>query len=226
MRKKFDKDIDREWVVYKITNPIGQIYIGCTCNFKERLSHYRNVNCVKQKLIYASLVQYGYAQHTVEIIDKFVSNYQYAQGKELFWVKSNLSNATKWPEYNGMNISAGGQGALGVKASEKKLLMLRSRKGHIKSEETRRLIGIGNKGKISPFRGVPMTPEQRKAHGESQIICRGKPVIVYDLNMNLIGEYGAVKLAARELNVDSKNVFAILAGRIKTPKKYIYKYKQ
>lgn len=56
--------------IYKITNPVGQIYIGQTKNLERRMESYRKLDCIKQKLIYASLRRYGFNTHRVEILKR------------------------------------------------------------------------------------------------------------------------------------------------------------
>ena len=54
-------------VIYKITNPNNKIYIGCTIDFKRRLSEYRRLSMVGQVKLYNSLVKYGFDNHVFEI---------------------------------------------------------------------------------------------------------------------------------------------------------------
>lgn len=55
--------------IYKITSPSGRIYIGQTVNFKERLRHYRQMHCYKQRKLYASLKKYGFEKHFFEMLE-------------------------------------------------------------------------------------------------------------------------------------------------------------
>lgn len=57
-------------VIYKITNPKGKIYIGCTIDFKRRLSEYRRLSMAGQIKLYNSLVKYGYDNHIFEIVEE------------------------------------------------------------------------------------------------------------------------------------------------------------
>ena len=108
----------RDWVIYKITSPSGRVYIGKTTNFSYRQSFYRNKNCKQQPLIRKSLVKYGYEAHKVEIIDQFKSGNDFSSGKEMFWIRSYMSNVSKWPEQRGLNLTDGGQGGVGKKMSD------------------------------------------------------------------------------------------------------------
>lgn len=55
-------------VIYKITNPLGQIYIGQTRHFDRRMESYEKLDCKSQPLIYKSLKTYGFASHSVSIL--------------------------------------------------------------------------------------------------------------------------------------------------------------
>jgi group I intron endonuclease len=57
-------------VIYKITNPTGKIYIGCTIDWKRRFSEYRRLSMVGQRKLYNSLKKYGYENHVFEIIEE------------------------------------------------------------------------------------------------------------------------------------------------------------
>jgi group I intron endonuclease len=57
-------------VIYKITNPNGKIYIGCTIDWKRRFSEYRRLSMVGQRKLYNSLKKYGYENHVFEIIEE------------------------------------------------------------------------------------------------------------------------------------------------------------
>lgn len=50
----------KKYVIYKIINPIGQIYIGQTCDIERRINTYRRLQCKGQYLLYASLKRYGF----------------------------------------------------------------------------------------------------------------------------------------------------------------------
>ena len=54
--------------IYKIKSPSGKIYIGQTKRPSQRKSAYKYLRCVKQKMIYNSLLKYGWINHSFEII--------------------------------------------------------------------------------------------------------------------------------------------------------------
>lgn len=72
-------------VIYKITNPKGKIYIGCTIDFKRRLSEYRRLGIVGQTKLYNSLIKYGYDNHKFEIIEE--CNDKILHEREIYFIK-------------------------------------------------------------------------------------------------------------------------------------------
>lgn len=107
------------WTIYKIENPKGKIYIGVTSNFRKRLNYYTNHKGInRQRRLSASLVKYGCEEHKFSILEEFVSDSDYALGKEMFWIRNYMSNYCKWPEFNGLNLTDGGQGTIGYKMSD------------------------------------------------------------------------------------------------------------
>lgn len=57
-------------VIYKLTNPAGQAYIGQTRNLNKRMENYRTLNCKSQRLLYKSLVTYGFNNHQLQILKR------------------------------------------------------------------------------------------------------------------------------------------------------------
>ena len=62
--------------IYKITNPKGKVYIGCTIDLKRRENNYKLKKCFTQKLIYESILFYGWEEHKFEVIEFSDSQYQ------------------------------------------------------------------------------------------------------------------------------------------------------
>ena len=75
----------RDKVIYKIINPNNKIYIGCTIDFKRRLSEYRRLSMVGQVKLYNSLTKYGYNNHKFEIIEE--CNEDILHEREIYWIK-------------------------------------------------------------------------------------------------------------------------------------------
>jgi group I intron endonuclease len=56
--------------IYKITNPLGQVYIGQSINIEKRFMAYKKLRCRKQPRIYNSLKRFGVKNHRFEIVTK------------------------------------------------------------------------------------------------------------------------------------------------------------
>lgn len=139
----------REWTIYKITSPSNRVYIGVTSDLIRRKRSYSGMYCKSQPVLYNSIKKYGFKYHSFEIIDSFTSTISYAHDKEMFWIRSFMSNGFKYPEQQGMNRTDGGQGTLGCPKTEaEKIASSKRNKGYRHTEEAKRKISeasIGNK---------------------------------------------------------------------------------
>lgn len=220
-----EKEKIRQWWIYKITNPLGSVYVGLTGNIKERLKQHRSGH-KNLGLLYASIKEHGSKNHQQEILDSFESNKEYAIGKELFWVRSYMSNVNKYPKQNGMNLVDGGGGIGAVFTEERKRKISILHKGN-KYSFGRKLttghiekIRIGNMGKK-----VKDTSRIK----ENNIIQRGKPILQFDLFGKLINEFRTGVEAASALDITPETLRSILRGKTKRPnyanRHYTLKYK-
>ena len=134
------------WSIYKITNPNNRVYIGVSSNIQRRLKDYRRGVKQSQPLIMRSLSKYGIESHNFEIIDSFESDLNFAMGKEMFWIRSYMSNSHKFPEQKGMNLTDGGQGAKGYKMNEaQRKAMSERNKGYKHTPEALKKISEASK---------------------------------------------------------------------------------
>lgn len=216
----------KNWTIYKITNPIGQIYIGCTSNFHKRMYSYRLKRDAvkKQRLLYAYLQKYDFINHAVEIIEEFDDSGIFAEGKEMFWIRTCMSNNGKWPEMNGLNLSDGGKGNIGVvHNAEVKLKYANARKGKKLTQEhieKIRKANIGNKHTL----GIKSTQEAINARRIARN-KQAKSIIQCDLNGNYINEFKSVNEAASILGIDKSNIYGLLCGQLKKLRGFTFKYK-
>ena len=108
-------------VIYKITNPKNKIYIGCTIDFKRRVSEYRRLRMTGQTKLYNSLVKYGYDNHKFEIIEECTNKILHE--REIYYIK--YFNCIK----EGLNIRLGSRtGALMESTKQKISKALKGRK--------------------------------------------------------------------------------------------------
>jgi group I intron endonuclease len=151
---------DITWYVYKLTNPNGKVYVGLTKDLDGRRKDYEREDCKNQVAIHRSLKKYGFSNHSFEQIDQFVSSYDYALGKEIFWIRSFMSNAGKFPEQQGLNMTDGGRGSMGRKLSEETKEKLRQANiGKKYSAETKAKLSRLRTGK--KIKNI-WTPEKRE----------------------------------------------------------------
>lgn len=54
--------------IYKITSPIGKVYIGQSKKIEQRFKYYKTLNCKSQHKLYNSLKKYGVDKHKFEVI--------------------------------------------------------------------------------------------------------------------------------------------------------------
>lgn len=157
----FNKKNDgcRKWWVYKITNPNGREYIGVTSQINKRINHYKKASNKSQTLIMRSIKKYGWDSHFFSILDEMYCNTSAALSKEIFWIRSHMSNFSKYPEMKGMNLTDGGEGALGYKLSEeaKKKLSVKNRQYRHTDEAKRK---IGEAAKVN-LKGRKLTEETK-----------------------------------------------------------------
>lgn len=230
----------RDWTIYKITNPKGRIYIGKSSNYIQRLRHYKSIKGKGQLLMHRSMLKYGVSSHKFDVVDTFTNTGIYAEGKEMFWIKTFMSNISKFPEMKGINMTDGGEGALGCKKSDKFREDCRKRnlgKKHTqewKDNQSVRMKGnkysLGvkmsteNKIKMSVrLKGVKFSEEKRKIYESAFIKCKGKPIIQTTEKGEYIKEFPGIYMAQRELGVH--NITLVLQGKMKNTKGLFFKYK-
>lgn len=143
------------WSIYRITNPEGYVYIGRTNNLGRRKSYYKSIYNKKyagKSLINNSLNKYGFESHVFEVIDEIFGTNKDIGSKEMFWIRTYMSNRNKWRDMNGLNLTDGGSGGMaGYKAPQEYKDRLKGRvsnmKGKKHSPETIALLKIKLKGK-------------------------------------------------------------------------------
>jgi group I intron endonuclease len=139
-KQKYFSEKQKGGVIYKITNPTGKIYIGCTIDWKRRFSEYRRLSMVGQRKLYNSLKKYGYENHVFEIIEE--CNETMLHEREIYYI--NYYNCIT----EGLNIRLG------------------NRNGRL-TEETKQKISESLKGrpvtwKTHGSKGYKYTDEQKQ----------------------------------------------------------------
>ena len=164
----------RTWWIYKITNPNGKVYIGKTCDIKSRKRHYRSLSNTKQQhLIHNSIIKHGFDNHKFEIIEEFDGTASDVASKEMFWIRSHMSNHRKWPNI-GLNLTNGGDGDIGrIWTEDERRKMSEIKKGnpYKHTDEAKKRIGEAAKGN-KYCAGRKHTEEWKKASSERH---KGRP---------------------------------------------------
>ena len=187
--------------IYKITSPIGKVYIGQSWDIKKRAKGYKSGRAKGQPYLHNSLVKYGKASHKFEVIHKLeetVTQEELNYWETFYWQKCkdegiNVLNI-KEPGSNGKHSEEtkrkmseywkGNKNCLGHKRSEEtKRKMSEAKKGKTLSEETKRKMSEAKKSmseetkrkmseaKKGVLRG-PRTGEYKRKMSEAKI---GKP---------------------------------------------------
>jgi group I intron endonuclease len=127
--------------IYKITSPSGRIYVGQSKNIEKRLSYYSGLQCVEQRKIYASLVKYGWENHTFEIIETCF--YSDINEREKHWISFYNSSSE-----DNLNILHGGKGSSGrVWTRELRDKLRNANLGRKQSTETIQKRALANTGR-------------------------------------------------------------------------------
>ena len=152
--------------IYKITNPIGESYIGQAIDIERRWSTHRNENYWKYYKLYDSFRKYGVDEHTFEVqkeclredLNKLERHYQ----EEFDTVDNGLNHiyqeADEAPRVFSEESKRKMSEAKKNMSEETKRKMSEAQKGKKHSEETKRKMSEARKGKKRP----PMTEEQKE----------------------------------------------------------------
>lgn len=230
--------------IYKITNPNGKVYIGQSINVNVRKRHYKGLRCKDQPSIYNSLKKYGWENHKFEIIEECSMNL--LNEREIFWKTDSLSKVNyNWNEVLFCNLfdSGGGpkseehrkkigEGNRGKKLSKSaKDKISKIHKGAKRSEETKRKISEAKKGcryskESSLKKSKSLTGKKKsKQHRENISKAMSKPVIMCDLEGNILREFKNAKQASIILSFSSTPIGECCRNNRDNYKGYKFKYK-
>ena len=183
--------------IYKITNPEGKSYIGLSREIETRWNSYKNMQFQSNTLLKESFNRYGPASHIFEIIeeielseDTYGKNTAILRKRERYWI-SKLDTFN-----NGLNQNGGGSGC------------------NHHTPETKQKISESLKGKPKPpdF-GVKRKKWQHTEEFKEKVKNSPRcPVLMYDLEDNLIQEFPNQQLAADYLGVKKQAIWNVLNG--------------
>lgn len=171
------------WTIYRIVNPDGQYYIGKTMNINSRLYSHKNLKRQSNKHLKESIIKHGWGSHVVEVLEEFSGVEPDSNSKEMFWIRSYMSNRNKWPDGRGMNLTDGGKNIIGYKHDE----------------TTKRKIGASNSLKVrtdevkarisNSLKGVKQERHRAVKTGNAH----KKPLLVYGIDGKFIKEVDSSK---------------------------------
>ncbi len=216
--------------VYKIVNPIGQIYVGRTRNMRVRKAMHKwaskQTDTRGDSLLYESIRKYGWDAHKFEVIEK-VSD-EKGDEREIYWI----TELKTYFQINseGLNMTTGGVGFHGTWMYDEERRKEQSKKlsgegnpffGKTQSKEWRE-----NKSKaVSEYNkknGVKI-PEWGVEKGRLKVV---RSVLCYDKYGNLLAEYNSLTEAANKLSINRTSVWESCRGEITAVGgKYIFRYK-
>lgn len=195
--------------IYKITNPEGKIYVGCSKNISTRWVNYKNdKKIIKQPKLYQSFEKYGFENHIFEIIENIEC---LLTNREKYWIKYYNSYI------DGLNSNSGGGGVDAHNENTKKLI---SKKGKL---------NVG-KRKNSHWKGKKRSKENclniSKSKKGIPNYLNAKSVIQYDMMGNQINEHISIEAAAIKVNGNPTAISnALRKGGNASSSGYIWKYK-
>ena len=216
--------------IYKITNPEGKVYIGCTNNLEKRIKNYQNGTITTQPLMFESWEKYSWDSHIFEILEYTENLIE----REKYYIK--LYDSFN----NGLNANKGG-GGIETHTEETKQLI--SEKG--KANKGKR-VNSHRKGKKLPQYMVEANKENKgkranshrkgknisESHrqnlmGERGAYNKGKAVLQFDKKGTFIQEYPTLKSAAKSVGRSIGAIGnALKKGGNATSASYIWKYKE
>jgi group I intron endonuclease len=214
--------MDKNVGVYKITSPSGRVYIGQSVNLAKRFKQYKRLDCKFQSKLYNSLLKYGVDAHKFEIIAECMPNELNAL--EAYYVDFYQSFNTE----HGMNLKQGGS-AQGEHSDETKRKISIGNKGKKRSDAAKkwnreRQLGnkshvYGKKQSIQHRQKLSMSLKGHKVSDETRLklsVARSKPINQFSLDGVLIKTHESTLSAAKELNANPIAIGRCVNGRSKT----------
>lgn len=163
--------------IYKITNPIGKIYIGQSIDIDRRWrDHKQTLNNKNKNKLIESFLEYGYNNHIFEIIEECKKE----DLKDLERFYQDKYNVL-YP--NGLNLKLTGTNLKSpVLHSDYLNKMITNNSNRITSEETRRKLSIASKGRT-------MSPEAREKIRQFNIGRIVTPEVRLKISITLKNKY-------------------------------------
>jgi group I intron endonuclease len=204
--------------IYKITSPTGRIYIGQSIDIERRFRFYKQMNCKKQPVLYASLKKYGVETHTFEILE--VCDELILDTRERYWQEHyNVLNG-------GLNCNLTETSDKPKRHSEQtKEKISKSHMGKKISDESKQKMSKTKKnttlGKGNSFYGKTHSDEFKQYRSKIRS-NGGNPNSKLVLNLETGVYYDCAKNAVLTTNYQYKNFTSWLNGKYKNTTSFIY----
>lgn len=226
-------------LVYIIQNMVnGKVYIGQTTQgLKKRINNYKQDRKTRNYGVYAAMNKYGFENFVFAILE--ICPLSNLDKREQFWISIYDSQNRE----KGYNIESGGSTnktlpawrkkqmsdnhyskkpgfvwpTKGIKLSEERKQKLRVPKNLSpqqleKNRKTARLANLGRKF--------------TKKHKQRIAKAHHKSIIQYNLDGSFKKEWPSIEAAYKGLKTSPANISAVLHGRQKTAKGFIWKFKE
>lgn len=220
-------------VIYKVTSPNGEIYIGQTINKKLRKYHYNCNGFKKQIKLWNNCQKYNWNPvSTFEVIEECLCgfNKENINQREKYWIVFYDSFR------NGLNANEGGCGNIGYKASDETRQKLKMAwKSRPKcSDETKLKMSLSAKVKpamtretkqlMSKLNSGENNPMFNKHHPDDVRARMSKGVCEIDNDGNIKHCWASITNCAKELNITISGISKVLKGELNKTKgrKFIY----
>ncbi len=137
--------------IYKITSPIGRIYIGQSVNIKRRFKRYASLDCKGQTRLFRSIKKHGWDRHVAEVIE-ICSKDDLDEKEAAYIIQYNCFDTEI-----GLNLKSGGVKSKASVSSRRKMSESQKKlykngyispnKGRTHSEETKEKLRVINTGR-------------------------------------------------------------------------------
>jgi group I intron endonuclease len=230
--------------VYKITNPLGRIYVGSSINIERRFRQYKYLRSGEQRKINNSISKYGYENHVFEVLcqcDEEMLLEKEAYYCLLFDVlhrdNLNLVIPKKGEVFNSMSESVRkkiGDAHRGKKISDEQKEVLRQfltgRKQAIEHINKRKMFGCRNpmfnmKGEKAPFFGKKHKKETKEYFSK---IRKGKHLLGENSNAKKVIDistqeiYGCAKSVSEKFGINYSTLKSKLNGNLTNDTNFRY----
>jgi len=199
--------------IYKITNPLNEVYIGQSTNMENRKSYYKSTRAKGQPKICNSIETHGWENHIFEVIEE--CSLSILDIKEEHHKTLHITN-NGWSKALFCRLK---DGKGGLDSDETKIKKSLVHKGKPKSEiHKQNLRKPKNHGEKISARDFTWNEKLK----EGIIKSKSTPVVQYTLDGIFVKEYSTI---AEPLRLGLGDVDAALRGRQKTAGGYIWKFK-